>query len=203
MPLRLEVWAITRIRPYERNPREHSPAEIRELAAHLVAHGWTNPLQVDAGGNLVAGHKRLAAAQVLGLKQVPVIVLSRVDAARRRRLVLADNKLGLKGRWNEPLLLEELNAAVADGTEIRWTGFDDEELRVLADRLQPPPLPDPPTDRTPRTGRFTFTLIFDSEQQLAEWHNFLTWLRDQDYGREASTGLRVTRFVTDAMRRKS
>jgi hypothetical protein len=34
---RIELWPIDRLRPYERNPRTHSEAQVDQIAASLVA----------------------------------------------------------------------------------------------------------------------------------------------------------------------
>ena len=44
---RIELWPIDRLRPYERNPRTHSEAQVDQIAASMVEFGWTNPILVD------------------------------------------------------------------------------------------------------------------------------------------------------------
>jgi hypothetical protein len=70
---RIELWPIERLRPYERNPRTHSEAQLDQIAASMVEFGWTNPVLVDHQGGILAGHGRLLAAGKLGLAEVPVI----------------------------------------------------------------------------------------------------------------------------------
>ena len=68
---RIELWPIDRLRPYERNPRTHSEAQVDQIAASMVEFGWTNPVLVDEQGGMLAGHGRLLAARKLGLAEVP------------------------------------------------------------------------------------------------------------------------------------
>jgi ParB-like nuclease domain len=70
---RIELWPIEKLRPYERNPRTHSDAQVNQIAASMVEFGWTNPVLVDEQGGILAGHGRLLAARKLGLAEVPVI----------------------------------------------------------------------------------------------------------------------------------
>jgi hypothetical protein len=56
LPDRIELWPIDRLRPYERNPRTHSDAQVDQIAASMVEFGWTNPVLVDEQGGLLAGH---------------------------------------------------------------------------------------------------------------------------------------------------
>lgn len=50
-------------------------------------------------GELIAGHGRVLAAAMLGLKDVPVIRLGHLDEAERRAYRIADNKLTELGEW--------------------------------------------------------------------------------------------------------
>ena len=72
-------WPTSRLRPHPLNPRgELNAADVAELCASIVAHaaqgGILQPLLVTPDGTVVAGHRRLAAAQQAGLRDVPVIV---------------------------------------------------------------------------------------------------------------------------------
>ncbi len=133
MARRIEVWPIGRLRPYERNPRTHSPEQVDQIAASIVEFGFTNPILVDGERGIIAGHGRLMAAERLGLETVPVIVLDHLTEAQRRAYVIADNKLALNAGWDDALLAEELAALDADGFEMSVTGFSDDELADLLD----------------------------------------------------------------------
>jgi ParB family transcriptional regulator, chromosome partitioning protein len=57
------------------NPREQMPeAGLQELAASITSQGILQPLLITPLGLVVAGHRRLAAARLAGLSEVPVIV---------------------------------------------------------------------------------------------------------------------------------
>ena len=62
---RIELWPIDRLRPYERNPRTHSEAQVDQIAASMVEFGWTNPVLVDekpASSPATAGCSRRASS---------------------------------------------------------------------------------------------------------------------------------------------
>src|SRR5262245_60191397 len=67
---RIELWPIDRLRPYERNPRTHSDAQVDQIAASMVEFGWTNPILIEENVGILAGHGRLLAARKLGLAEV-------------------------------------------------------------------------------------------------------------------------------------
>ena len=97
---RIELWPIDRLRPYERNPRTHSDAQVDQIAASMVEFGWTNPVLVDEQGGILAGHGRLLAARKLGLPEVPVIRFEHLSEAQKRAYLIADNQLALQaGLW--------------------------------------------------------------------------------------------------------
>ena len=94
-PLTIEPMAIARLRPFAGNARTHSKKQIRQIADSIARFGFTNPILIDDDDKIIAGHGRLEAAKRLGLKDVPTIRLSGLDAAQRRAYALADNKLAL------------------------------------------------------------------------------------------------------------
>ena len=96
---RIELWPIDRLRPYERNPRTHSEAQVDQIAASMVEFGWTNPILVDEQGGILAGHGRLLAARKLGLAEVPVIRFEHLSEAQKRAYLIADNQLALQAGW--------------------------------------------------------------------------------------------------------
>lgn len=68
---------LDRIRPNRFQPRRHFPKdELQELSLSIKEHGIVQPLLVrktDLGFELIAGERRLRAAKMAGLSQVPVI----------------------------------------------------------------------------------------------------------------------------------
>src|ERR1700730_3780925 len=53
--------------PNPRNPRTHSRRQIRQIAESIKAFGHLVPILIDEKGVVLAGHGRLAAANLLGL----------------------------------------------------------------------------------------------------------------------------------------
>ena len=92
-PFHLEQVPVSAPIANPRNPRTHSRAQIRQIAASIREFGFTNPLLVDEGDALIAGHGRLEAARLLGMERVPAIRLRGLSEAQKRALALADNKL--------------------------------------------------------------------------------------------------------------
>jgi DNA modification methylase len=129
--LNVEYRKVETLIPYARNPRTHTEAQIAKIAASIVEYGWTNPILVDGGNGIIAGHGRLAAAHKLGVAEVPVIELAHLSAAQKRAYVIADNRLALDAGWDEEMLALELAELSEAGYALALTGFEDGELQDL------------------------------------------------------------------------
>lgn len=91
--LKIEYRSISKLKPYAKNARTHSQAQIEMISRSIREFGWTKPIIVDEKGMVLAGHGALEAAKLLGLGSVPVIVRSGLKAAQKRAYILADNKI--------------------------------------------------------------------------------------------------------------
>ena len=134
-PLAVQYRPLDSLKPYEKNSRTHSDAQISQIAASITEFGFTNPVLIDGEGGIIAGHGRVLAAKALGLADVPVLVLDHLTAAQRRAYVIADNKLALNAGWDEDVLRAEIEALGAEDIDLGLLGFDDAELDAL---LNPP-----------------------------------------------------------------
>ncbi|MGM4989779.1 site-specific DNA-methyltransferase [Tardiphaga sp. 841_E9_N1_2] len=126
---------VASLKPNGHNARTHSRKQVKQIARSIQEFGFTNPIIADESGTIIAGHGRLAAAQTLGLNQLPVITVSGLSEARKRALILADNKIASNAGWDrEKLAIEipELTALLqAEEIEITVTGFEAPEIDQL------------------------------------------------------------------------
>jgi DNA modification methylase len=101
-----------------------------------VNYGFTVPILVDEHFVLLAGHGRIEAAKLLGLKKLPTIILEGLSDAKKRALLLADNKIAENAGWNRESLALELpelsELLIEEGLEISITGFAPVEIDQLA-----------------------------------------------------------------------
>jgi ParB-like chromosome segregation protein Spo0J len=67
IPLVIEYLPVDDLIPYAGNARKHTKAQIAKIAASIERFGFDNPILLDAGGIVVAGHGRLLAAKRLGI----------------------------------------------------------------------------------------------------------------------------------------
>ena len=129
--LQIEQRSIDVLIPYARNAKQHSDAQVAQIAASIREFGWGAPILVDGRNNVIAGHGRLLAARKLGLSEVPVVPLIHLTDTQRKALILADNKIGENATWDDELLALELAELQEDGFDLELTGFTSEEWDTL------------------------------------------------------------------------
>lgn len=108
--------------PYENNPRKNDEA-VEKVAASIREFGFKVPIIVDKENVIVAGHTRLKAAEVLGLKTVPVIRADDLTDEQVKAFRLADNKTAELAEWDLSALAEELEKL--KDFDMTQFGFDD------------------------------------------------------------------------------
>lgn len=130
---KVERRKINSIIPYARNSRTHSDEQVAQIAASIKEWGFTNPILIDVGGEIIAGHGRLLAAQRLGLDEVPCITAVGWSDAQKKAYVIADNKLALNAGWDNDMLAIEFGELKDLDFDLSLTGFDDEEIAGFFD----------------------------------------------------------------------
>lgn len=120
---KIEKWAIERLKPYDRNARQHPERQIKQLRSSLLRFGFTIPLLVRADGTLIAGHGRLEAAKAENYTTVPVIVASGWSEEDCRAYTLLDNKLAEGSKWDTGLRALEIADLAALGCDLSTFGL--------------------------------------------------------------------------------
>ncbi len=119
--MQVKTVSIDQIKPYENNPRNNDDA-VDAVANSIKEFGWQQPIVVDNGGVIIAGHTRYKAAKRLKLKEVPIVVADNLTEEQVNAYRLADNKSGELATWNDDELQEELDKILdIDMTDF---GFD-------------------------------------------------------------------------------
>jgi len=153
---------VEALRPYLGNARQHSKAQVQQIADSIERFGFTNPVLVSDEGEIVAGHGRVIAAQLLGIDDVPTLKLSHLSAEERRAYVLADNKLALNAGWDNELLATELQALIDLEFDVSLTGFSLAEIDLTIDQARECAVGKPePADQIPETTWTPVTVAGD------------------------------------------
>jgi DNA modification methylase len=131
LPDQLETIQIDALIPYARNSRTHSDAQVAQIASSIKEFGFTNPVLIDVGGGIIAGHGRVLAARKLGMSEVPCIRLDHLTEAQKRAYVIADNRLAPNSGWDTEMLKVEFADLQELGFDLELTGFDLDEIKEL------------------------------------------------------------------------
>ena len=101
--MKIKLVPIEKINPAKYNPRTISDEALSGLVASLKKFGFVDPLVVNQrSGNLVSGHQRLAAARILGFKDVPVFEVDLSDS-KEKALNITLNNQGISGSFTDKL----------------------------------------------------------------------------------------------------
>ncbi len=126
---------IADIKPYPDNPRRNDGA-VADVAESIRQCGYCAPIIVDEENVILAGHTRLKALKKLGWEEIPVLVLTGLDEAQKRKYRLLDNKTGEIAEWEKDLLKDELEGLDFEGYDF---GFEPEsELTQYTQKITTP-----------------------------------------------------------------
>jgi DNA modification methylase len=124
-----------------KNPRSHGRQQVRQIARSIEVFGFNVPILIDANLKVVAGHGRIAACQLLGLNEVPTILLDHLNEAQIRAFMIADNRLTETSAWDDQLLAEQLKELSELNLDfsLEATGFEMGEIDLRIEELKPGP----------------------------------------------------------------
>ena len=131
--LKIDYISASDLVPYENNSRTHSKEQVEQIKRSITEFGFTNPILIDEHNGIIAGHGRLQAAQELGIKLVPTILLEGLTEAQRKAYVIADNNLALNAGWDLDVLRLEIDLLGSMDFDLDLLGFDVQELSALTD----------------------------------------------------------------------
>jgi DNA modification methylase len=119
----------------EKNARQHSDKQIKQIAESIRQFGFNVPVGVDKNKKAIAGAGRILGAKRLGITEIPVIFLAHLSPEQARAFAIADNRLSENSRWDKKLLgeaLKDLSALDLDFS-LEVTGFSTPEIEMHID----------------------------------------------------------------------
>lgn len=127
----MQLVSVEKLVPYANNARTHSSEQILKLRSSLREFGFINPVLIDKGYGIIAGHGRVLAAKAENIAEVPCVFVEHLTPAQKKAYIIADNRLALDAGWDEELLRAEFEALKEYGFDTSLTGFDMSELSEL------------------------------------------------------------------------
>tara|TARA_R110001583_G_scaffold31420_4_gene107458 strand:- start:170 stop:718 length:549 start_codon:yes stop_codon:yes gene_type:complete len=116
------------------NVREHDERNVDAIKASIARFGQQKPIVVKKDGTVIAGNGTLGAMRILGYKEV-VIVETELDGEEAVAFSIADNRTAELATWDDLALAQALDQL--DDELLPASGFDEEEMAELLDRLEP------------------------------------------------------------------
>ena len=151
MPVKLSHRKISSIKENPGNPRIISSEAVDAVAASIRKFGFLQPVVIDRGGMIAAGHVRLRAAKQIGLESVPCIQASDLTPAQLKAYALADNKTAEQTAWDIERLgvvIEDLKVEASD-IDLQDFGFTLPELQAATLEPVEPEYGDEPEEMKP------------------------------------------------------
>lgn len=130
---KIERRKVDALIPYARNARTHSDDQVAQIAASIKEWGWTTPVLVDEGGEIIAGHGRVMAARKLNIDKIPTMTATGWSKAQKQAYILADNQLPQNAGWDLDLLSVEMKDLDSGGFDLSLVGFGDDMLQGFLD----------------------------------------------------------------------
>lgn len=148
--LKIEYLPVDALKPYEKNARKHTDADVQNIVASIGEFGFDDPIGIWGDENLIVeGHGRLLAAKKLDMETVPCIRLDHLTDEQRRAYALAHNKTAEMSEWDFDILPEELdNILDIDMTQF---GFDLSPSEGQSEIVEDEP-PEPPAEPNAKLG---------------------------------------------------
>lgn len=122
---------LNELKHYENNNKIHDEENIKQIAKSIDEFGFTMPILIDENNVIICGHARILGAKQLGYKEVPCIMLDKLDDEQIKAYRVADNKLAELSEWNFDSLEKELKELQDSNFDLDILGFDKGEIERL------------------------------------------------------------------------
>jgi len=107
----LPLIEVSRLKRHPNNIKKHPEEQIKNLMELMKIVGFKDPIVIDKKEEVKAGHGRLDAAELLGMKRVPYVPLEGLTKKQMDLFMYMDNYVN-ESPWiddNVQLLLEDIS----------------------------------------------------------------------------------------------
>ena len=122
--LEVQYIPVKDLQVYKHNAKQHPKWQVKKIAESIEKFGFNDPIAVDENNVIIEGHGRYLAAQELGKKKVPCIVLEGLTRAQKKAYIIAHNKLNMDTGFDIEELRRELKSIDMDELNIDFLDFD-------------------------------------------------------------------------------
>lgn len=133
--LKVELWNVADLVPYDKNAKRHPPEQVRILANAIREFGWRKGEAIEVcphTGTIINGHGRRLAALDVGLKKVPVVVRNDLTLEQVKAYRLIDNKTADSSYDTDAIAEELAGLMTTEGFDLEMTMFFSEKELNMA-----------------------------------------------------------------------
>lgn len=128
-----EVVDRARLKPNSENPKLITEADVAKMVTLLQTHGFKDPVEArHEDGLVLAGHRRLLAADKLGLTRIPTHFHVGMSDEEATAYAIAHTQAEAHVDWNRALLADQLTG-LPESLSPDLLGFDDKDMARLFD----------------------------------------------------------------------
>lgn len=128
--LSISIVPIAALISSPHHARRKTPDQLERVIASIADLGFCKPILI-ADNQVIDGVTRVAAAEQLGLTQVPAIDCGHLSKTDRRKLALAINRTAETGEWDLDLLKIEFTELLELEVDLSQTGFTVQEQDII------------------------------------------------------------------------
>lgn len=158
--MQVQTILVGDVRPYHRNPREHTDESVESVKNSIIKFGFRVPIVLDEENTIITGHGRFKAVQslegelderieelremdrdqladnleVVNDGRVFCIFETELDGRTADEYRISDNKIAEASEWDFDKLEDELEAIDTDDV----VGYEPEDLDNLIADYEPP-----------------------------------------------------------------
>lgn len=122
-----------RLRGWDGNPKLITEEAVAKMVTYLQVHGFRDPVEArHEDGRVLAGHRRLLAADKLGLTQIPVNFHRGMTDDEATAYTIAHTRAEHDVEWNRGLLADALTS-LPETLPPDLLGFTDKDVGLLFD----------------------------------------------------------------------
>lgn len=120
------------IYPYSNNAKKHDETQINNVAESIKQYGFVQPIVIDKENVIVIGHCRYAAANKLGIAEIPCVCVDDLTEEQVKALRIVDNKSN-ESPWDIDVLkdeLEEIDLSIFD-FDFDFKNLDNSNIEII------------------------------------------------------------------------
>lgn len=126
--MQVKRMKLSELHKTERNIRRHSDRQIKEYVRSIEMFGQTKPIVAADDGEILVGNGLYDALIAMGREEADVYVIPNLSKAKRKKLMLADNKVYELG-FTDISALDDILLDIGNDFDI--PGFDENLLRTI------------------------------------------------------------------------